>query len=349
MNNSNYHRVPKAKRIEIAVEMEQRAETGRSVSEIARKHGVSVNHCYRLEKKRRLDPEMNDENRPGRPSKVTPTMERRIIRETLKNPFQSSLKMVKSINEGLEEKERISARTLRHYTLLKGMRCCRPAVKPSLKPEHIKARLEFARKLVHKDMRYWSQVLFTDETKVELHPRDLRDRVRRPRHRRNDNRYVVRSHSYRGGSLMFWGSIHFKGIAELYCIKETLDGEGYTELLDIVIPEIKRKLNIKSFCLQDDNSSVHRAEIVSKYKKREKIKSLENWPARSPDLNPIETLWAIWKQRIRGRAPQDLEQLKNYAFQEWANISQDLIQKLYRSTPKRLKEVIKAQGRNTKY
>ncbi len=349
MNNSNYQRLPKSKRIEIAVEMDQRVETGRSVGEIARNHHVTVNRRYRLEKKHAINPEMDDESRSGRPVKVTPTMERRIVRETLKNPFQSSLKMLKTINSGLTEKERISARTLRHYTLLNGMRCCRPAVKPSLRPEHVRNRLQFAKNLVDKDMRYWSQVLFTDETKVELHPKDLRDRVRRPRHRRNDDRYVLQSHSYGGGRLMFWASIHFKGVGELYCIEGTLDGKGYIELLDTVIPKIKKKLNVRSFCLQDDNSSIHRAEIVSQYKRRENIRSLENWPARSPDLNPIETLWAIFKKRIRDRAPKDLEQLKSYAFQEWTNISQDLIQKLYRSMPKRLKEVIKAQGKNTKY
>ena len=349
MNVSGYKRIPQAKRIEIAVEMEQRSETGRSVSDIARKYKVTANHCYRLEKKHKIDPDMNDDDRSGRPLKVTPTMERRIIRETLKNPFESSLKLVKTINEGLGEKERISARTLRLYTFINGMKCCRPAIKPSLKPEHIEDRLNFAKRYVHKDMRFWSHVLFTDETKVELHPKDMRDRVRRPRHRRNDDKYILRSHSYGGGNLMFWGSIHFKGVGELYCIEESLDAKGYTELLAEVIPEIKRKLNIRSFCLQDDNSSVHRAEVVTRYKDKESIRSFENCPARSPDLNPIETLWAIWKQRIRDKAPRDLEQLKIVALQEWTNISQDLIKKLYRSMPKRLGEVMRVQGRNTRY
>ena len=40
---------------------------------------------------------------------------------------------------------------------------------------------------------------------------------------------------------------------------------------------------------QDDNASCHQAKKVQEWMKQEQVKRL-NWPAQSPDFNPIENL-----------------------------------------------------------
>ena len=45
------------------------------------------------------------------------------------------------------------------------------------------------------------------------------------------------------------------------------------------------------------------------------------WPAQSPDLNPIEHLWIDVKQGVRAASPKNSEELWQAAKNTWNNIS----------------------------
>lgn len=77
--------------------------------------------------------------------------------------------------------------------------------------------------------------------------------------------------------------------------------------------------------------------------------STMDWPALSPDLNPIEHLWDQLKRRVRARdpAPSTLGEFKTALLEEWNNISQEDVKKLIRSMKNRLRAVIRARGGNT--
>uniref|UniRef100_A0AAZ3S5N8 Tc1-like transposase DDE domain-containing protein n=1 Tax=Oncorhynchus tshawytscha TaxID=74940 RepID=A0AAZ3S5N8_ONCTS len=44
------------------------------------------------------------------------------------------------------------------------------------------------------------------------------------------------------------------------------------------------------------------------------------WPSQSPDLNPIEHLWAELKKHVRARRPTNLTRLHQLCQVEWAKI-----------------------------
>ncbi|UYV83891.1 Transposase [Cordylochernes scorpioides] len=57
-----------------------------------------------------------------------------------------------------------------------------------------------------------------------------------------------------------------------------------------------------NFILMDDNARPHRARLVNEYFQSENVRRMD-WPARSPDLNPIEHVWNALGRRIGARHP----------------------------------------------
>ncbi|GFX30621.1 HTH_Tnp_Tc3_2 domain-containing protein [Trichonephila clavipes] len=76
-----------------------------------------------------------------------------------------------------------------------------------------------------------------------------------------------------------------------------------------------------------------------------------DWPAYSPDLNPIEHVWDMLGRRIAAHQPLPtcLPELRRALLDEWCNIPQDQIDNLILSMPRRCKACIASSGRHTPY
>ena len=73
------------------------------------------------------------------------------------------------------------------------------------------------------------------------------------------------------------------------------------------------------------------------------------WPARSPDLNPLEHVWDILKRRMYHRDCRGLQELYSALREEWHGIPQDDLDNLIASMPRRVGEVIAQRGGHTHY
>ena len=71
------------------------------------------------------------------------------------------------------------------------------------------------------------------------------------------------------------------------------------------------------------------------------------WPAHSPDLSPIENLWADLKKRLEAKNGE-IRKADLWSV-EWELTSKDYCKKLFSSMPERLAAGIKAKGGYTRY
>ena len=108
-----------------------------------------------------------------------------------------------------------------------------------------------------------------------------------------------------------------------------------------------------AWVFQQDNDPTHKAapQIVQAYNKAHgsSISVLPNWPPSSPDLSPIENVWAIVQARVNKRGCQTFEDFKVAVTEELAGLSKSTIGNLYTSMKKRIDIVIERGGGRTGY
>ena len=109
----------------------------------------------------------------------------------------------------------------------------------------------------------------------------------------------------------------------MYLVKSDTTGI----LLKITIPVIAR-------AIKNSLPAVYRSDhnIISR-----------NHPANSPDLNPIEGIWNIIKERVKQQLHQihDILELKAALRQEWKQIKQEMVQERIDEMPYRCGQVFR--------
>ena len=146
---------------------------------------------------------------------------------------------------------------------------------------------------------------------------------------------------------MIWGAIGYNFKSNLIFVEGPVNTESY--VFDIIIGsdvsnEADKIYGHGKWVLQQDNARPHIANETYQLLDYFGAIFMDDWSPYSPDLNIIETIWAIMKRRLEAKKVTSIEQLKEVILDVWNNLSLEIINRLIESMPKRLKACVSNQG-----
>lgn len=149
---------------------------------------------------------------------------------------------------------------------------------------------------------------------------------------------------------MVWAAFWVGGATDIVFITHRMNSTDYQNVLQAHLLPILQQSNGQGLVFQQDNASIHVSASTKAWLQNAQVACLD-WPACSPDLNPIENMWSILVRRVYAgnRVFNTLAELKNEIIKEWRNIPQTVRQNLVNSMNSRIFDLISKKGRQTKY
>ncbi|GFY14107.1 transposable element Tcb2 transposase [Trichonephila clavipes] len=315
-------------------------EMGLSQTDAARRLNVSRSVVQRLWDEYQSEDSVSRSPVPGPPRATTPAEDRFLALSARRRRTTTVPQLVADHFQA--SGRRISATTVRNRLHNAGLYARRPVVCVPLNGRQRRNRLCWAREHVSWTQQQWASVLFTDESRFTMESDSGRLLIWREQRTRYHQSNTVERHSYRGGGILVWAGISLGGHTDLHVFHGgTVTGLRYRdEILDPYVRPYAAAIG-NDFILMDDNARPHRARIVEEYLEDHGLERME-WPARSPDLNPIEHLWDYLGREVAALnpPPRSLHELKQFLLCVWSSLPIPVSDNLINSMGNRCRQCI---------
>ena len=295
---------------------------------------------------------------------------RSVVKSTLvKFPFGSPRRVARQLTlEGIK----VSPTTVRRDAKACGLTAAVRPRRPRQESDDTERRITFAKRLLKLPKSRFEHVYFTDEKWF-----DSDDHGNRFQYvvARRGQRVYPRSTSQYPKKCHIWGCIG-KGLrllvvhvapneepgAKLFGPGRPRKGEvrpskeqrdkakrclvsAPVYIKKCLVPMFPKKLPVGNQVLfMQDGAACHTAKVTLDWLKARRVEVMGGWPARSPDLNPIEHLWALLQQRVSDHGPLTVEELRKFVKEEWGKLDQSMIDRYVESFRGRLRRVVEAKG-----
>ncbi|GFY34188.1 transposable element Tcb2 transposase [Trichonephila clavipes] len=232
-----------------------------------------------------------------------------------------------------------------------GLYARRPVVCVPLTRQHRTARLQWCREHHNWTEQDWACVLFSEESRFSLSSDCRRQLIWRESGTAYRPKYIQEKDRYPTCSIMVWAGIMIDGRRRLHVVANgTMTGQRYID--EVLLPHVRlfRGAVGDKFVFMDDNATCHRTLAVQDCLDSEGIQRLV-WPARSPDLNPIENVWDALGRQVAGLnyPPTNKNTLIRALTEEWDKLPQQLLDNVVQSMVRRVECCITLHGGHIPY
>ncbi|GFX39414.1 transposable element Tcb2 transposase [Trichonephila clavipes] len=232
-----------------------------------------------------------------------------------------------------------------------GLYARRPVVCVPLTRQHRTARFQWCREHHNWTEQGWACLLFSDEIRFSLSSDCRRQLIWRESGTAYCPENIQEKDRYPTCSIMVRAGIIINGRTRLHVVANgTMTGQRYID--DGLLPYVRlfRGVVGDKFVFMNDNATCHRTLAVQDCLDSEGIQRLV-WPARSPDLNPIENVWDDLGRQVAGRnyPPTNKNTLIRALTKEWDKLPQQLLGNIVQSMVRRVECCITLHGGHIPY
>jgi transposase len=313
-------------------------DTKLTVTEIAKKLKLSKSTVSNVINNYKKIKCFEPKSKSGAPRVTSKNQDQKII-TLIENP---KIITSKDINKCLQKSGiNISDQTVRNrlkegnatYSTLK--------TQPLLNKTHIDKRLQFAQANLERD---WSNVIFADESTFCIYNYPLKAWG-------TDKSKKIRKIVQHPSKLHVWGCFCSHGFGKLIIFESTLNSSKMIKIYEKGLLSTSKcyfGFNNNNWILCEDNDPKHRSKLVASFKTSNNIITMD-WPSCSPDLNPIENVWGLLKNKLAKKQITSIRILKRELLKEWNALTKKDALKYVNSMKNRLQMVIHNKGDHIPY
>jgi len=287
----------------------------------------------------------HDSPRSGRKRKTTAEQDAAIVAEAKETKFTTPRRIRRKL--GMD----VSSRTIDRRLIEHGLWGRVARHKKKFSAAEKRKRLSFAEGYKSWTQEDWMNVLFADEKIFWGEGFWGQVFVRRPKGEALNPAYCVDKDPH-PVKVSAWACFSGYGPGYMYIFNENMKAERLKEILGthlIVSAELFFDVeHAEEWWFLQDNAPQHKSFLVRAWLFNNGIQCID-FPPYSPDLNPIENLWADLARRVEQFQCDSMEELQDIVAEQWKETDKELLSKLARSMPERCQAVIDAHGDHTAF